>query len=288
MECGFRIASLPDLVPGLEGVVSSPSRPIVVEAYLDLLKRAVLNEIYEDHEYERKPRGWRGLFAKHRAPVLVPRRIDPVAREGGQIWPPSAIAHSMIGRRRLDNLQYCIETVVREAIPGDLIETGVWRGGATIFMRGCLLAFEDPERTVWVADSFAGLPPPDPAHPADAGDLHHTIADLAVSLEQVQGNFRRYGLLDERVRFLKGWFKDTLPAAPIRALSVMRLDGDMYGSTMEALRALYERLSPGGFVIIDDYCIQSCRQAVTEFRAARGIVDAIVKIDEAGVFWRKS
>jgi O-methyltransferase len=262
-----------------------------VEAYLDLLKRAVLNEIYEDHEYLRKPPEPPRLFSRARPAnelIVLRRRIDPEKRELGQIWPPSAMAHSMIGRKRLDNLQYCIETVLNERVPGDLIETGVWRGGATIFMRGCLLALEDPERTVWVADSFAGLPLPDAAHAADAGDVHHTIAELAVSLDEVKDNFRRYGLLDDRVRFLQGWFKDTLPAAPIRELAVLRLDGDMYGSTMEALRALYPRLSPGGFVIVDDYCIASCREAVMDFREANGISERIVDIDQTGAFWRRN
>jgi O-methyltransferase len=263
----------------------------VVTAYLDLLKRAILNEIHEDHEYLRKPPEARRFLAPARPADelrIAPRRIDPAARDAGAVWPPSAMAHSMIGRRRLDNIEHCIETVVRDRVPGDVIETGVWRGGATIFMRGCLLALGDADRTVWVADSFAGLPVPDPAHAADAGDVHHTIAELAVSLEQVQSNFGRYGLLDDRVRFLKGWFKDTLPAAPIRELAVMRLDGDMYGSTIEALQALYPKLSPGGFAIIDDYCIASCRQAVADFRAANGITEAIVDIDRTGVFWRKN
>ena len=263
----------------------------VVAAYLDLLKRTILNEVYEDHEYLRKPPEGRRLFAKARPADEVrvsPRRIDPAARDAGEVWPPSAMAHSMIGRTRLDNIQYCIETALGDRIPGDLIETGVWRGGATIFMRGCLLALGDVERTVWVADSFAGLPAPDPAYAADADDVHHTIPELAVSLAQVQGNFRRYGLLDERVRFLEGWFKNTLPSAPIRELAVMRLDGDMYGSTIEALQALYPKLSPGGFVIIDDYCIASCRQAVTDFRRSNAITEAIVDIDRTGVFWRKN
>jgi O-methyltransferase len=271
--------------------VSTPTGSKVAEAYLDLLKRAILNEVYEDHEYVRTRRPARrflGLTTQPDEVVISPRRIDAEARELGRVWPPSAMAHSMIGRKRLDNLQYCIATALRDRVPGDLIETGVWRGGATIFMRGCLLAFEDPHRIVWAADSFAGLPAPDPAHPADADDVHHTIPELAVSLEQVQGNFRRYGLLDDRVRFLKGWFKDTLPAAPVRELAVMRLDGDMYGSTTEALQALYPKLSAGGFVIIDDYCIASCRRAVTDFREANGITDAVVDIDCTGVFWRKN
>jgi O-methyltransferase len=195
----------------------------------------------------------------------------------------------MIGLRRLENLESCIETIVREDVPGDLIETGIWRGGATIFMRGALDAFGDAQRIVWAADSFQGLPRPDVRHQADAGDRHWTVPELAVSLDEVKDNFRRYGLLDERVQFLVGWFKDTLPAAPIERLSLMRLDGDMYESTMDALRALYGRLSRGGFVIIDDYhAVPACKTAVDEFRAAEGVDDPIVEIDGTGVFWRRT
>jgi O-methyltransferase len=105
----------------------------------------------------------------------------------------------------------------------------------------------------------------------------------------VQEHFRRFDLLDDNVRFLKGWFKDTLPSAPIEKLAVMRLDGDMYESTMDALKALYPKLSPGGFVIIDDYgCIPACKKAVEDYRAAHGIVEQIVTIDWSGVYWRKA
>jgi O-methyltransferase len=155
----------------------------------------------------------------------------------------------MIGSLRLDNLQDCIESVVRDNVPGDLIETGVWRGGATILMRGVLAAYGIADRIVWVADSFAGLPPPNPqAYPADAGDIHWTHRELAVSLKTVPESFARYGLLDDQVRFLVGWFRDTLPTAPIHRLAVARLDGDMYESTMDALVALYPKLSVGGYL----------------------------------------
>jgi O-methyltransferase len=64
----------------------------------------------------------------------------------------------------------------------------------------------------------------------------------------------RYGLLDDRVRFLVGLFEKTFPAAPIETLALLRLDGDMYGSTSVALDALYyPKLAPGGYVIVDDY-----------------------------------
>jgi len=157
-------------------------------------------------------------------------------------------------------------------------------------MRAILKAYGDTKRIVWLADSFDGLPPPNAAtYPADAGDRHHTYHDyLAVSRQEVEENFRRYNLLDEQVRFLEGWFKDTLPKAPIDHLAVLRLDGDMYESTIQALDFLYEKVSRGGFVIVDDYHLGPCKQAVTDFRSRRCIKDAISDIDGMGVFWRKS
>jgi O-methyltransferase len=156
-------------------------------------------------------------------------------------------------------------------------------------MRGILKAHGDTGRTVWVADSFQGLPPPNPAlYPDDAGDIHHTIDNLKISEENVKENFKAYGLLDEQVKFLKGWFKDTLPSAPIEKLAVLRLDGDMYESTIDAFSALYDKLSLGGFVIVDDYCIESCRKAVHDFREYKKIEDRMMDIDGSGVFWKKS
>lgn len=207
-------------------------------------------------------------------------------RVQGKIWPSQA--HTMIGRPRLDNLQYCVETVLKEGVPGDLIETGVWRGGATIFMRAILAAHGDSTRRVFVADSFEGLPPPDAEKfPQDKWCVYHTFKNLAISLETVQSNFKKFGLLDDQVVFLKGWFKDTLPGAPIERLSVMRLDGDMYQSTKEALDSLYPKLSKGGFCIIDDYGLEGCKMAVDDFRKLNGIESPLQRIDWSGVFWRR-
>jgi len=231
------------------------------------MKRCLTNWIYSDSE--------NGTF-------------DPQVRVEGRDWP--ATAHTMIGLKRLDNLQTCVEDVLSNNVPGDLVETGVWRGGATIFMRAILKAYGVADRRVWVADSFEGLPPPRPEqYPRDAGDVHHTYEQLAISLDVVKANFERYGLLDRQVAFLKGWFRDTLPHAPIRKLAVLRLDGDMYESTMDALVHLYPKLSVGGYLIVDDYgCIPSCREAVHDYRGSYGITDEILWIDWTGVYWRRS
>ena len=213
--------------------------------------------------------------------------FDHEAREVGRDWP--ADAETMIGIKRLANVRHCVESVLADGVPGDLIETGAWRGGSTIYMRAILKAHGDTDRTVWVADSFEGLPAYDGRYEADAGDQHHTRDELAISVESVEENFRRYDLLDEQVRFLVGWFSDTLPTAPIEQLAVLRLDGDMYSSTMDALDALYDKVSPGGYVIVDDYgAVPACAQAIHDFRDARGITDPIEEIDWAGVFWRKA
>lgn len=240
------------------------------DLYLDLLKRTLLNLIY------RCP----GVEFGDPAPFDLERRLN------GYDWPRDA--HTMVGMLRLDHLQRCCQTVLGEQVPGDFMECGVWRGGASILMRGVLAAHGDESRRVFLADSFHGLPPPDAdAFPQDAGDTLFTKDALRVSQAQVREHFDRYGLLDERVRFIEGWFKDTLPTAPVERIAVLRLDGDMYESTWQALEALYPKVTPGGFVVIDDYgAIPACKAAVHDFRAARGITAPMETIDWTGVAWR--
>jgi hypothetical protein len=266
--------------------------------YLDLMKRCLVNMIYpqaEEVPLAAVTAGFRGGSAHAllkgegglSGHISATRSGDHSGRMEGRVWP--VIAHTMIGLKRLDNLEFCIEQVIAKGVPGDLIETGVWRGGATIFMRAMLKAYGVTDRCVWVADSFEGLPPPDERnYPPDAGDRLHEARELAISLEQVKANFDKYGLLDDQVRFLKGWFRDTLPVAPIQRLAVLRLDGDMYQSTMDALVNLYPKLSQGGFIIVDDYgAIPACRQAVNDYRSADGITEEIRSIDWTGIFWQK-
>jgi len=270
--------------------------------YLDLLKRTLTGALQEDNDSilggvrtagspvlrKRFADAVGRLVQRFGFELAYKRPYDPELRAAGRDWP--ARADSMIGLRRMDNIQYCVETVIRDDIPGDLIETGVWRGGATIFMRGVLEAHGETGRKVWVADSFEGLPPPDPArYPADAGDTFHRQGGLAVGADQVKHNFERYGLLDDQVQFLVGWFKDTLPTAPIDRLAVLRLDGDLYESTWQAIEALYPKLSPGGFCIVDDYgtLVDQCQRAIHDYRDAHGITEEVIDIDGYGAYWRK-
>jgi hypothetical protein len=249
-------------------------------AYLDLLKRSLVNWLYYDIER-------RELLRLGDYSLVKRSPFDPGRRRIGRDF--SVQAHTLVGFERLDNIQYCAETVISENIPGDFIETGVWRGGCCVFMRGLLKAYGVTDRAVWVADSFQGLPKPnEQQYPDDRGSRFHEMDVLAVPVKAVQEIFERYGLLDDQVRFLKGWFRDTLPDAPMEKLAVLRLDGDMYESTMDVLTSLYHRVSPGGFVIVDDYgAYAACRKAVHDFRDEHGISDPIREIDWTGVWWRK-
>ena len=268
------------------------------QLYLDLMKKSLSYSLWDDP-------GLPLLAYAHTMPVpmrwcarLITAALKPwkmqllhgVGRdlgEDGRKWPGQA--HTMIGLKRLDQLQECISDVIEQQIPGDLIEAGVWRGGASIFMRAVLKAHGVGDRRVFVADSFAGLPAPDSAYPQDRGDVHHQVSFLAVSQEQVEDNFRKYGLLDEQVVFLRGWFKDTLLDAPSDCFSVVRLDGDMYGSIMDGLVYLYPKLSPRGYCVIDDYgALESCQAAVRDYRREHSIEAPIHEIDWTGIYWRKS
>jgi hypothetical protein len=245
------------------------------DRYLDLMEKTLTGAILDDIGYLPGP-----------DPVLCDH-YEEARRLIGRDWPQHA--QTMIGLTRLRHLRYLINRILKENVPGDFIETGVWRGGACILMRAMLEVHEIRDRKVWVADSFEGLPPPDPERfPADSGSWLHTVAILAVSLEEVQRNFAKYGLLDEQVVFLKGWFKNTLPNAPIEQLALLRLDGDLYESTMDTLTALYDKVSPGGFIVIDDYNLPYCCQAVTDFRTKNNITEQLEEIDLNAVFWQKS
>jgi O-methyltransferase len=281
------------------GVTSEVSQGLVNPAasrqlYIEMIKKSLMDSIYDHVGFlPVVPSTWRWrrlvAFLARRGIELVRRvPVDKQKRLEGRDWP--LVAHTMIGKARLDNIQSCVESVIHEGVPGDLIETGVWRGGATILMRAILKVYGVTDRKVWVADSFCGLPSPDSEkYPADADSVFHTYRELVVPLEEVFENFAKYDLLDDQVCFLKGWFHETLPAAPIERLAVIRLDGDMYESTMDALTSLYPKLSAGGYLIVDDYgCVAACKQAVDDFRNQQGIRDEILAIDADGVYWRRS
>lgn len=267
--------------------------------YLELLKRSLIDyskiNSYEYHPLSIVNSNWKTAFLYPLDKILRLRNfaicklkfVEKEKRLNGYDWP--ANADTMIGLNRLNNIELCIYNILKDNIEGDFIETGVWRGGATIFMRAVLKESGISDRHVWVADSFIGLPKPNTEkYKVDKNNKLHSLKILSASLDEVKNNFSKYNLLDEQVVFLKGWFKDTLPDAPIKKLALLRLDGDLYESTIQSLTYLYPKLTVGGYVIIDDYnAFEYCKKAVNDYRAEHSITNEIIEIDKEAVYWRK-
>jgi O-methyltransferase len=305
-ECARAVGGFVDELAGLGVVERRPAAeaPTALRRrYLDLLKRALVNLVYAEDAVRLDTALSGGLGADQLAGQRLLRdvryeRADAYAevvatkREGGMdgFW-GARLAHTMIGLDGLDNLERCAHRVFADGVQGDFLEAGVCHGGASIFLRALQVAYGEEDRATWLADSFEGVPPPtDPVDREHELDLtEERVPWMAADLDAVRDNFETYDLLSDGVRFLPGLFAETLPDAPVERLAILRIDGDLYSSTREALTALYDRVSVGGYVIVDDYgCLEPCRIAVDEFLAARDLDVELDQVDWTRVCWRKS
>ena len=295
---GFDQVNVQSENPISASVRTEPVPVSPAELYLDLLKRTLTRTIVAQPRERQTIRARvpaKRLFVATAQKLLAPfswelvRVIrctpDDYLESGDAARNRAEDAETMLGTRQLDNMQACIEDVLRSSVPGDLLEAGVWRGGMTILMRAALKAYGVTDRRVWIADSFAGLPKPDGAR----NSFGWRAGDMAASIEEVRGNFARYDLLDDQVSFLKGFFSETLPSAPISKLAILRVDADLYESTMDVLENLYPKLSVGGYAIFDDYQnLPDCRLAIDDYRKRHGILEPVRRIDTRAVFWKKA
>jgi hypothetical protein len=162
-------------------------------------------------------------------------------------------------------------------VEGDVVECGVWRGGFSIF-----LSYIFQDKNIWVCDSFQGFQPLETAkHQYDKERhtptyTHNAVGPLGISLEEVQRHFKTYGLGDEkRIKFLKGFVKDTLPTSGIEKVSLLRIDVDAYSATLETLEELYDKVQPGGYIIFDDSCLYETLDAIKTFFKNRKLEEVI-------------
>ena len=275
------------------------------DRYIDLLKSVLCASLYDESAWQQLDGPMKFLQGGNSITSVAKRWIIRTLRDrnlrlirtvpfnadlrhSGLDWP--LFGYTMTGRRRLDVLEQCLSEVLKNNIAGDIAETGVWRGGSMMLARAILDQHGETTRNIWLADSFEGMPVPTEGDKSKSTDEDFSDRDfLVATMDEVKANFARFGLLDDRIKFLKGWFCDTLPTAPIERLALLRLDGDLYESTVDALRSLYHKLSIGGYVIIDDYYSwKGCRLAVDEFRQNTGIVDPIIDIDPHAVYWKRT
>lgn len=197
--------------------------------------------------------------------------------------------YTMLWNRRLFSLARSVRTVIREGVPGDFVECGVWRGGASFLMADLLRRYQISDRRVWLFDSFRGLPAPtDLDGPAAADyvqavDSPKYLDNCSASIEEVEAAAERLGLAP-RIRTIKGWFDETLPQFRnnVGPIALLRVDADWHDSVLCCLESLYDQVSPGGFVIFDDYNDwDGCAIAVHEFLGARHLSHRLVNASDA-------
>jgi O-methyltransferase len=171
----------------------------------------------------------------------------------------------------------CAKYIAVAKVPGVVVECGVANGSQVGMMSRALNDANDPRR-FHLFDSFEGIPmagPKDTEQPGIGRIQHDVNAPLterlrtsgvsACSADQVKTNLRKWGCFGE-FSYHRGWFQDTVPhfhsTLPI---ALLRLDGDLYESTMVCLEHLYPLVAPGGLVVIDDYALAGCATAVNEY-----------------------
>jgi cephalosporin hydroxylase len=263
--------------------------------YVDLLKGALLDEHYLENEarigylLECIEAGEAPSPNKLEDPARnLSRRMTRLerARRAGEAegddpasnGPLGGLPYVAVGRVSLDHLENCLDVIREERVRGALVDCGTGRGGTAILMRGYLEAYELPGPHVWVADNFGAR---------RSGDENGAQASRP-DLNAVRDAFDRFGLLDHRVAFLQGPPARTLAEAPIRKVSLLRVGGHEPDEIRAALESVYDRVTLGGFVFIDDYGHASCRAAVDDFRSDRGVVDPLERVGWDGGVWRKT
>ena len=239
-----------------------------LDAHVDLLKRTITNYHYL---------GGDASFEDFRAATHYDLqesqwKVDPLARP-----------LTLLTKAQLDLVDKAVLDLEARKVRGDYIEAGVWRGGVIILLRALMDAYGITQRKVVAADSFAGIPRNVRAQ-NDPVDLWKDR--WVASLREVQQNVARFGLLDDRIEFLPGFFADTLKHLAGRKFALVRLDSDSYDSVETSLQHLYPLVPPGGVVIIDDWHLAGCRQAVVDYRARHGVRDEIHEY-EANAYWTK-
>ncbi len=234
-----------------------PNDTTLRDAYVDVLKRSITNYHYIGGA----------------VPFEDFRCVSHYNVSAGR-WTIGPLARpvTLLSKEQLDLIEECAVSVEERNVPGDFIEAGIWRGGAIIFMRGLLDAYDIRRRKVFAADSFAGIP----RNTRALNDPVDQWSDRWVaSLDEVRQNIQRFGFLDDRIAFVPGFFAESLKTLSGERFALMRLDSDSYDSVHESLEQLYPLLSAGGIIIIDDWHLAGCKAAVMDYRTRHAIDDEI-------------
>lgn len=179
----------------------------------------------------------------------------------------------------LDNLRLAQRVAT---LPGSVVECGVWRGG----MSAGLATVLGPERAYLLFDSFEGLPPAkeidgEAAVRWQRDTTSPTYYDNCTApAEFAERAMQSAGIAAPHL--IKGWFETTLPGfVPPGPIALLRLDADWYESTMVCLESLFDRVAPGGLIVLDDYYTwDGCSRAVHDFLSRRCAPERIRNLND--------
>jgi O-methyltransferase len=239
--------------------------------YLKLMEMALTGSLHDET-------GRCNGFKDCNITQLLP--YDPELRRIGNDWPP--FGHTMVGHLRLQNIKNLIDEIVVKRVPGDFAELGVWRGGSCIYAKAVFNVHEQHNRRVYVFDAFDSL-----------RNYGISAKYLSTSEATVRHNFNKYGVLDDRVVFIKGLFKTSVPdfrrSHSQTKIAVLRLDGNFYDSHQDALYYLYELVPVGGYVIFDDIRSHpAVQQSWTDFQQDQGFSETLINVDNHAAYFMKT
>lgn len=234
-----------------------------------------------------------GLFGyrleRVRSPESVPADFPPEVVETIEAVRP----FTMTSAERISSLVQGVEYVVRNRIPGDMVECGVWRGGSMMAVARTLIRLRSTDRQLFLFDTFEGMPPATDVDRDPSGKLASDLmaaSDQQTStiwaraqLEEVTRNVHSIGYPAGNIHFVRGKVEDTIPGNAPDKIALLRLDTDWYESTRHELIHLFPRLAVGGVLIIDDYGHWAgARKAVDEYIEERQLQILLCRIDDTG------
>ncbi len=241
----------------------------------------------------------RGLLYAHAAALRSRRPVANLLSVRRNLLFARVITRTLVAYDRLLNTYELARRVERDGVSGAYVECGVWRGGAAALL-ALLARREGKGRRTHLFDSFQGLPSPTvhdgalegpgPKGVGERTDLEPVGLYVATREDVSQFLFEALRLDPGRVLLHEGWFQHTLPALrdAVKPIALLRIDADWYESVKACLEGLYDNVAEGGYVILDDYgSYPGCRRAFEEFRAEKGLREALHRIDAHGVWFRK-
>jgi O-methyltransferase len=206
----------------------------------------------------------------------------------------AAMRYTMTSPERMYALWQAVLQVVRDGVPGDFVECGVWRGGSSMLAAHTFAQAGDTERRLWLYDTFDGMPAPSDGDVDYAGRpaadvlvgadaLYAETVTARAGLEEVQAALRLIDYPQERIHFVQGLVEDTIPAQAPEQIAILRLDTDWEASTRHELEHLWPRVARGGVLIIDDYGHWAgARAAVDAYFEHRDDAPLLVRVDYSG------